>query len=109
VAAVAAEGFKLYSGFESGIHLVKRLDDGSELVEMVLVLSPLRPQVRVRVEIHTAGVLFEDGTTVREFTAADFNELGQAQVRFVRPTSTKTSVCHRTKAYQGPAFLGLYP
>ena len=60
-------------------------------------------------ETLAAGVTFEDGTTVRLLNAADFNQLGQARVRFLRPPTTKSSVCHRTQAYQGEAYLGVYP
>jgi hypothetical protein len=103
------EGFRLWSGFETGIKPLVTYEDGSELVEMGLVISPLRSEVTVKLEVHVAGVLFEDGTTVQVLKARDFDELGRAKIRFLRPASAKTSVCHRTKAFQGDSLLGVYP
>ena len=54
------------------------------------------------------GVTFDDGTLVKELTAADFDELGQASVRFLRPVDVQTSVCHMTKAYQNGVLVGTY-
>jgi len=34
--------------------------------------------------------------------------LGEAEVRFLRPAIAKTSVCHKTTAWQGDAPLGSY-
>jgi len=103
------EGFHLWSGFETAVRVVTRYEDGSELVEMGVVMSPARSNVVVKVELQTAGVLFEDGTTVLELKSSDFDELGRAKVRFLRAAGTKTSVCHRTKAYQDGKVLGTYP
>lgn len=109
VASAMVEGFKLASGFETGVQLVERYEDGSELVEMGLVLSPVRSNIVVRVEVHAAGVLFDDGTTVRTLDSADFDDLGRYTIRFFRSAATQTSVCHRTKVYQGKILLGTYP
>ena len=109
VASVQARGFRLFSGFETAVRVIRTYEDGSELAEMGLVISPLRGDVIVKLEIHTAGVLFDDGTTVRVLTAADFDEVGRYNVRFLRPPGTQSSVCHRTKAFQRDVFLGVYP
>ncbi len=109
VASTSVDGFRLFSGYETGVWHVLTYEDGTELVEMGLVLSPVRPGVTVRVEVHAGGVVFDDGTTIRELTAADFDELGRVKVRFLRPPAWKTSVCHRTQAYQDGVFLGTYP
>jgi regulation of enolase protein 1 (concanavalin A-like superfamily) len=109
VTSAQVQGFRLASGFETGVRLLTTYEDGSELVEMGLVMSPLREDVVVKLEVHAAGVLFEDGTTVRELRYEDFDAVGRASVVFLRPATAKTSVCHRTKAYQGKVFLGVYP
>src|ERR1043166_1834754 len=54
VDATAVNGFNLYSAFETGVRPVAIYEDGSELIEMGLVLSPMRAQVAVRLEIHAA-------------------------------------------------------
>ena len=106
---LAVQGFRLFAGSETGIHPTATYTDGSELVEMGLVLSPVRSQVTVHIEVHAGGVIFDDGTTVKDLTASDWDELGRASVRFLRPPTFKTSVCHSTSAYQGQVRVGVYP
>jgi len=109
VAQAAVHGFQLYSGYETGVRRLETYEDGSELVEMGLILSPMRPELTVRVDLHVGGVVFEDGTITKQLTVTNFDELGQASIRFIRPATAKTSVCHRTRIYQGPILLGTYP
>ena len=109
ITSARIEGFRLFSGFETGVRVLERYPDGSELIEMGLVISPARSNVVVKVEIHAAGILFDDGTTIRSLGAPDFDDLGRAIIRFLRTAATQTSVCHRVKAYQGKTLLGVYP
>jgi hypothetical protein len=109
VDSASIDGFRLYSAFETGVRVMEEYDDGSQLVEMAVVLSPVLLQVTVRLEIQVGGVLFDDGTTVKELTAMDFNELGEHRIRFIRPASARTSVCHTTTVYQSGVFLGIHP
>jgi len=109
VAGIATEGFRLYSGYETAVRRIETYDDGSELVEMGLVMSPLRANLTVRIDVLVGGVIFDDGTLTRSLASTDFNELGQAKVRFIRPPTFKTSVCHTTRIYQGTTLLGTYP
>jgi hypothetical protein len=78
----------------------------SRLVEQMIVESPVLPEVQVRLEVIAGGVTFDDGTTVKILTAADFNELGEAIVRFVQSSANAGAVCHRLLAYQEGVFLG---
>jgi hypothetical protein len=57
-------------------------------------------------DVIVSGVIFDDGTTTKVLTPADFDALGQAVVRFIRPASAKTSVCHSVTIWQGSASLG---
>ena len=50
--------------------------------------------------IFAAGVTFDDGTTVKTLTAADFDSLGRCKVRFIKAKGVYTSNCHSTKIYQ---------
>jgi hypothetical protein len=104
-----AEGFRLFSAYETGIHRIATYEDGSELVEMGVVLSPLLPRIRVQIQLLAGGVIFEDGTVNRVLGAADFDSLGRASVRFIRPPTFKTSVCHRIRVYNRDVFIGSYP
>ena len=103
-----AEGFRLYSSSETGVFVVETYPDGSRLVEMVLVLSPVRPQVAVHVDIIVGGITFDDGSLSKILQPADFGELGEARVRFIHPADAETSVCHKTRAYQGGVMLGIH-
>ena len=108
LANLRVDGFRLFAVSETYVETVQRFADGSTLVESGLVLSPLLPQVTVRLEIVVGGVTFDDGTLVKVLGAADFNELGQASVRFLRPADVQTSVCHTIKAYQKGVLVGVH-
>ena len=103
------EGFRFWSGNETGLKRIHTYEDGSELIEMELIVSPLPSQINVRVSVEVGGVLFEDGTLLQELSRSDFDALGRISVRFIRPLTAKTSVCHRTAAYEGRVLLGVYP
>lgn len=103
-----ADGFNLYSSTDTGLEVIQTFDDGSQLIEMTLVSTPVLRQIRVQVDLVVGGVIFEDGTISKSIEAADFNAIGEARVRFIRPASAETSVCHTTRVYQGNSFLGIH-
>jgi hypothetical protein len=100
------DGFRLFATTETYVDVVQQFADGSALIECGLVVSPLLQEVAVRLEILVGGVTFDDGTLVKTLTAGDFNEVGQASVRFLRPAGIQTSVCHLIEAYQDGILLG---
>jgi hypothetical protein len=102
------EGFNLWSSGEARLEVEKTHPDGSQTVVMDVVMSPVRPQVLARINLIVGGVIFEDGTVVKELIGGDYNELDLATVRFLRPAHSKTSVCHKLKAWQGTVRLGGY-
>jgi len=104
--ATAAKGFNLWSGIDTYTKVIESYSDGSELVEMLLVMSPVMPDVTVELDVIVGGVVFDDGTTTKVLSASDFDALGQYKVRFVRPASAKTSVCHSITVYQGDSLVG---
>ena len=104
----AFEGFRFFSSWQTDVEVLSTFEDGSRLVAMGLVLSPVLSQVAVRVNIVVGGITFDDGTLIKTLTSADFNALGESQVRFILPASATTSVCHETRVYQGPVLLGVH-
>lgn len=78
------------------------------LVDMDIVLSELHDDVKVVIDIYVAGVTFDDGTIYKELTREDFNELGQATVRFIKPHHTLTSICHHLWIYEDDEAIGGY-
>ena len=103
------QGFRLWSGFETGLRVLSTDEDGTQLIEMGIIMSPLRDNIIVNIGVRAAGILFDDGTTQRVLTSKDFDALGQVNVRFLRPASAKTSACHVLTVYQVSTLLGQYP
>jgi regulation of enolase protein 1 (concanavalin A-like superfamily) len=87
--------------------LDQKFPDNSMIIEHGVVFAgKMSPGFVLRFEVFAAGVMFEDGTVVKELTAADFDPSGKARVRFLKPATSPTSVCHRTKALQNGVLLG---
>ena len=74
--------------------------DGSQLVEVSLLLGAVPEGTTVTLSIFVSGVTFEDGTRTKTLTADDFDENGHVTIRFIRARGVKTSVCHSTRIYQ---------
>jgi hypothetical protein len=106
LAQTRVDGFRLYSAGETDFEVVQTLEDGTQRIAMGLVLTPVLPQPRVEVSLVVGGVVFVDGTVVKSIQPNDWNALGEYNVSFLRPAAAKTSVCHKTKAYQVNNFLG---
>lgn len=77
-------------------HVAKTYPDGSQLVEVSLLLGAMTDEVSVKLTIFVAGVTFEDGTRTKTLLPSDFDENGHCVIRFVKARGVRTSVCHRT-------------
>ncbi len=106
LASATVEGFRLLSGVDTYLRHLGSYNDGSQMIEAALVLSPVLPQVVVELRVLVSGVTFDDGTVTRTLTAADFDTLGICRVRFIRAAGVTTSVCHATKVYQNGVLIG---
>jgi hypothetical protein len=103
-----ADGFRLFTTPDTYNKIVQHYDDGSRLVETMEVLSPVLPNITVQIVILVGGVTFEDGTTYKELTAADFDSLGQYKLRFIAPVGVVTANCHRIQVVQGSDLVGVH-
>ena len=74
--------------------------DGSQLVEVSLLLGAVPEGTTVDLEIFVSGVTFDDGTRNKTLTADDFDANGHITLRFIKARGVTTSVCHRTYIYQ---------
>jgi hypothetical protein len=74
--------------------------DGSQLVEVSLLLGAVPEGTTVDLEIFVSGVTFDDGTRFKTLTADDFDANGHITLRFIKARGVTTSVCHRTYIYQ---------
>ena len=81
-------------------HVVQTYPDGSQLVEVSLLLGAVPPGTGVELKIFVSGVTFEDGTRTKTLQPDDFDDNGHVSVRFVKARGVTTSVCHRTYIYQ---------
>ena len=64
LAATDAPGTAIYATLETYTRLVKTYPDGTTENETLFIMSPVRPEHAIRIEIFVAGVVFADGTRV---------------------------------------------
>jgi hypothetical protein len=98
--SVDVKGFRLFTTRDTYARRIDILPDGTYLVEILLILSPVVEDVRVNVRVIVGGIVFDDGTIEKVLGPEDFDELGQAKIRFIKPKEALTSVCHRIYVYQ---------
>jgi len=101
-------GLRVHSNETTAVDVLATYADGSRLIGTPIMLSRVTPDTRVEVEIFVRGVTFEDGTTIKTFTAADFDEYGRIYVKFILPAGVTSSYCHRIHVYEGEQYLGRY-
>jgi hypothetical protein len=99
-------GFDIWSGNQAYTKIIQVYPDGSQLVEMLVISSPVNTNVAFVLQPIVSGVMFDDGTMIRTLTSTNFDALGQCPVRFIRPASAISSVCNSIKAYQDNYQLG---
>ena len=106
LASSEVKGLRVFSAKQTYVKHVKTFDNGTLMYEMMVIQSPVLADITVQLRIFVAGVLFDDGSTSKNLTASDFNELGEAKVYFLYPPGTKTSVCHELRILQNGKFIG---
>ena len=104
--STTAQGFDFWYAKDTFLREIESYSDGSQLVEMLLILRPVPKEVTVRLDVSVGGVVFEDGTITQELTSSNFDAQGRCFVRFIRPASAKTSVCHSIKLFDGATQIG---
>ena len=107
--SIPVHGFEFATGLETGgIKSLKTFDDGTRLLEAMLVSEPRVGSVNMDLRIATAGVLFEGGGTRQVVGTSDFNDLGEFPVRFLQSPTSPTGVCHRIWVQDREVVLGEY-
>jgi hypothetical protein len=89
-----ASGCTLFHTEQTYNRVLETYEDGTRLIEALIILSPVLLDVTVRAHITVGGSTFDDGTTVRDIEASEFDELGQYKLRFILPASAQTANCH---------------
>ncbi|AHF92747.1 beta-glucosidase [Opitutaceae bacterium TAV5] len=109
ISQAAVTGLQVRSNEKTAVDALTFYPDGSILYGTTIQLSEVTPDTKVVVEIFLKGVTFEDGTTKKTFTAADFDALGRIYVKFLyTPGASKNSFCHRIHVYNGSTYLGTF-
>jgi hypothetical protein len=108
VASATAQGLRFFGAAETYNTVIEQYPDGSRLVETMEVFSPVLTNITLQIRVIVGGVTFDDGTILKELTAADFDSLGQCKVRFLLPAGVQTSDCHATRIFQGSTLVGGY-
>jgi hypothetical protein len=93
---------------DTAMDVLQVYPDGSQLIGVPVIVSPLTDDTRVEIEIFVQGVTFEDGTIVKVLTKADFDEYGRVYLKFIYPAGVDGSICHRVKVYEGTTYLGTF-
>ena len=106
LASAQVQGFDIWSGDQAYTKILQVYPDGSQLVEMLMISSPVETNAVFVLQPIVSGVVFEDGTLLKTVVSTNFDVLGQCPVRFIRPASAATSVCNQIKGYQGNYQIG---
>ncbi len=104
--SVKMKDFQFWSSEATYTQVMTNYPDGSQLVETMLVSSPVPADLSVKMDVSVGGVIFTDGTTSKTFVNTDFDALGRCKVQFIRPASARTSVCHHITLLQGSDVVG---
>jgi len=80
--------------------------DGSRMVMLQIALSSVPEDLVVQFQVAAGGVMFDDGTTARTVTAADFDAFGQYEYYLVLAEGASGSGCHTVGLYQGDTLIG---
>lgn len=99
-------GFHILSEGQTYLRVLETYPNGDERIGTVVVASPLIEDLDFNAEIYVSGVFFSDYSTEISFLPEDFDEIGEYPVQFLRLNGTKTSVCHRLRAFQDGVELG---
>jgi hypothetical protein len=98
-------GFQIWSAGTTGAKVIQVYSDGSQLVETREVLSPVLPDLTVRLDVLVGGVTFDDGTTSKTLAPSDFDGTGQCLIHFIRPASARTSTCYSISVFQNGTLI----
>lgn len=101
-----AESFQLYSSGQVYMKITETYSDGTQAIDMGLVMSPVVPAAKIQLRILRGGVVFEDGTIFKEINATDLDGMGFTNVRFLRSQDMQGSVCHELKVFQDNVLIG---
>jgi hypothetical protein len=99
-------GFEFWTPSDTYTRVLRADTNGNQIVEAMLVLSPVPSDLLVQMDVNAGGIMFSDGSISKALSASDFDSLGRCKVQFLRPAGARTSVCHSIKVLQGADLVG---
>ena len=75
------DGVIMRLGGKYDVDTVDVLPDGTDVLEYRIWLTTVPSDISIQVNIFSGGLVFDDGTTSRTFTASDFNDEGELRFR----------------------------
>lgn len=80
---------------------IRTLADGTRVYSVAYIIDGVIPEdLSIWLMMHIAGVMFENGDSWYELTAADFDENGKAELIFLKsPNSPESYICHAISQY----------
>lgn len=90
------------------IGVVDEFEDGSLVVESNLEIWPKLTGLTIDMKIHTSGLTFEDGTTLKTVTSESFSLDTPAELPYqmIMNPNLGTGTCHSFKVYQNNVLIG---
>jgi hypothetical protein len=107
MAVTKLQGITVWDPTQSYNNVIQFFPDGSLLIESLIVVSRVFPGMTITVQCAVGGLTFDDGTTTKTLTAADFDALGQCKLRFLKaPHTTNTANCHTITIFNNGTLIG---
>ncbi|MBF0196313.1 MAG: chitobiase/beta-hexosaminidase C-terminal domain-containing protein [Planctomycetes bacterium] len=104
---VTLGGFNVYGAGKTWYYVEDELADGTDVIRLVIAMSPVYPNVSAMIDISLSGVVLETGATQCEYLAPEFNELGEKMIRMLRsPECVKSAACHSLHVLQDGVIFG---
>ena len=107
LATQTMSGVGCYANNATYLRQIAEYEDGTKLMETLIVMSKPRSDLTVELDIFVPGVLFDTGEISRVLTHNDFDEFGMIPIRFLKSPEAETSVCHTMRLYQNGDYVGI--
>lgn len=100
-------GIDCHANRSTYLEAISEYEDGTQLIETMIVLSKPRSDVTIELDIFVPGILFDTGEISKIITSEDFDEYNSVPVRFLRSPEAESSVCHTLRIYQDGEYVGI--
>lgn len=105
LSSIKLRGMRVRAGSETSV-TIEETSEGLMKVGMPIVVNGLWADATVRIEIFIGGVIFDDGTIVKELhPSLDCNEDGVVKVTFLKAGNVGAT-CHRISIWQNGQRIG---